>query len=121
MSTQWYRINRAVISLLLFSAATPGFANLEAQGPEYLVNTISSGYEATPHIAVDGNNQTLIVWTSENRLSGVGPTIKGQFYNQFGETIGPEKVLVDADQNIARIPEQNDYPCLLYTSPSPRD
>lgn len=115
MSTQWYRINRAVISLLLFSAATPSLANLEAQGPEYLVNTISSGYEATPHIAVDGSNQTLIVWTSENRLSDVGPAIKGQFYNQFGEAVGPEKTLVDADQNIARIPEQNDYPHIAMT------
>jgi len=115
LSTQWHRIKCGVISLLLFCAATPSLANLEAQGPEYLVNTISSGYEATPHIAVDGNNQTLIVWTSENRLSDVGPTIKGQFYNQFGETVGPEKVLVGADQNIARIPEQNDYPHIAMT------
>lgn len=115
MRNQWYRISRAVISMVLFSAAAPGFASLEAQGPEHLVNTTSSGYEATPHIAADGNNQTLIVWTSENRLSDVGPAIKGQFYNQFGEAVGPEKTLVDADQNIARIPEQNDYPHIAMT------
>lgn len=112
---QWHRIKRTVIALLLFIAAASSFADLEAQGPEYLVNTTSSGYEATPHIAVDGNNQTLIVWTSENRLSDVGPAIKGQFYNQFGEAVGPEKTLVDADQNIARIPKQNDYPHIAMT------
>ena len=58
---QWHRIKRTVIALLLFIAAASSFADLEAQGPEYLVNTTSSGYEATPHIAVDGNNQTWIV------------------------------------------------------------
>lgn len=115
LSIQWHRMKRTVIAILLFIAAAPSLASLEAQGPEHLVNTTSFGYEATPHIAVDGNNQTLIVWTSENRLSDVGPAIKGQFYNQFGEAVGPEKTLVDADQNIARIPEQNDYPQIAMT------
>ncbi|MEQ3722658.1 hypothetical protein [Alcanivorax sp.] len=115
VTTQWQHMKRAAFTFLLLSAATPGFANLSAQGPEYLVNTTSSGYEATPHIAVDGNNQQLIVWTSENRLSSDGPTIKGQFYNPFGESVGPEKTLVSAARNIARIPEQNDYPHIALT------
>lgn len=105
----------SAITTLFFISPLTAFAALEPQGPENLVNTTSSGYEATPYIVSDQNNNRLIVWSSEDRLINDGPAILGQFYNQYREAVGPEMTLVPPTANIARIPSANDYPHFAIT------
>jgi hypothetical protein len=53
----------ALLAAALSIVPSTSFSALEPLGPENLVNTTSSGYEATPHIVSDQNNNRLIVWT----------------------------------------------------------
>ncbi|MDF1636473.1 MULTISPECIES: hypothetical protein [Alcanivorax] len=105
----------ALLAAALSIVPSTSFSALEPLGPENLVNTTSSGYEATPHIVSDQNNNRLIVWTSEDRTKSDGPAILGQFYNQYREAVGPEMTLVPSTSNIARIPRANDYPHFAVT------
>ncbi|KGD65384.1 hypothetical protein Y5S_01277 [Alcanivorax nanhaiticus] len=101
---------------ILLSTTNLAQAALQPVGPEYLVNTTSSGYEATPLIANSSDNNTLIVWTSEAAYAESGSSIMGQFYNQYGEAEGAEKTLVGLSANIARISEQDNYAHIAMTS-----
>ncbi|MZR62374.1 hypothetical protein [Alcanivorax sp. DP30] len=117
MTFSHHLTNRKLLSIsYLMLASNLAQAALQPEGPEYLANTTSSGYEATPFIANDSDNNTLIVWTSEATYAESGVSIMGQFYNQYGETVGPEKTLVDESANIARVIEQDNYAHIAMTS-----
>ncbi|MEE2602229.1 MAG: hypothetical protein VX595_04110 [Pseudomonadota bacterium] len=113
-----HRLFCKILSVLITTftvAPSTAFSALEALGPEHLVNTTSSGYEATPHIVSNQNNHRLIVWSSEDRIENNGPAILGQFYNEHLEAVGPETTLVPSTANIARIPRADDYPHFAVT------
>jgi hypothetical protein len=58
-------------------------------GPEFQVNTYTTGFHGAPAIAVDSAGSTAVVWHSDGQ-DGSGLGIFGQRYNVFGGPIASE-------------------------------
>jgi hypothetical protein len=58
-------------------------------GPEFRVNTFTTGYQAEPSIAADPSGNFVVVWESEGP-DGSGFGVFGQRYAASGMPLGPE-------------------------------
>ena len=58
-------------------------------GPEFQVNTTTSGYQIYPDVALDASGNALFVWQTENVDGDMG-AIAGQRYDVLGNPVGPE-------------------------------
>lgn len=56
------------------------------QGPEFLVNTVTVGDQEFPAVAVDGDGDAVIVWTSDTNQDGSGKGVFGQQFEKFTNT-----------------------------------
>ena len=57
-------------------------------GPEFRVNTFTTGSQLAPAVAVDVGGTIVVVWESPQDGSGLG--VFAQRYNGFGLPVGPE-------------------------------
>ncbi len=77
--------------LVLIQPAT-GFAQtLSKEGPEFRVNTYTTGFQSSPKVAVGTRNQFVVTWGSEGSDgSDLGVSIQAQQFNQDGSRRGGE-------------------------------
>jgi hypothetical protein len=97
-----------------------------ALGPEFRVNTYTTGEQRFPSVAVDTSGNFVIVWDSATQ-DGSGESVFGQRYAGSGAPLGPEfrvnsyttgfqgypSVAVDASGNFVVVwhgPGQDEYP-----------
>jgi hypothetical protein len=60
-------------------------------GPEFRVNTYTTGYQAFPDVASDSSGNFVVVWESYlNDQDGSGSGVFGQRYDSSGAPLGPE-------------------------------
>jgi len=58
-------------------------------GPEFRVNTYTTGMQTNPSVASDASGNFVVVWTSEGQ-DGTGDGVFGQRYDASGGALGPE-------------------------------
>ena len=58
-------------------------------GPEFRVNTYTTGYQHDPAVASDSSGNFVVVWTSDGQ-DGSGNGVFGQRYDSSGAPLGPE-------------------------------
>ena len=59
-------------------------------GPEFRVNTYTTGDQARPSVAVDGTGNFVVAWTEYAVRDGSGSSIRAQRYNAAGSAAGAE-------------------------------
>ena len=59
------------------------------QGPEFQINTYTSGHQDHPRVAMDDDGAFVVVWESDGQ-DGSGASIYGQRYDHTGTSEGPE-------------------------------
>jgi hypothetical protein len=59
-------------------------------GPEFRVNTYTTGDQARPSVAVDGTGNFVVAWTEYAPRDGSGTSIQAQRYNSAGAAVGAE-------------------------------
>jgi hypothetical protein len=70
-------------------------------GPDYLINTYTTGLQDQPHIAPDPNGGFIAVWNSRGQ-DGSDDGIVGRRLDRFGAPVGPEffvNTFTTLDQN----------------------
>src|SRR6185295_10007224 len=81
------RTDFAVLIVLLLmprAAAAQG----DPLGPEFRVNTYTTGSQAAPSVAADSSGNFVVVWASDQDGSNLG--VFGQRYDSSGVPVGPE-------------------------------
>jgi hypothetical protein len=63
------------------------FGRVDA-GPEFRVNTYTTGYQADPSVAIDENGNFMVVWASDQEGAETG--VFGQRFAPSGAPLGPE-------------------------------
>src|SRR5687767_7471734 len=81
----------ATLATLLLGAAAPLCAqDLEAQGPEFRVNTSTTGRQGTAAVSADADGDFVVVWDSPGQDGTPTYGIFGQRYQSSGAPLGAE-------------------------------
>jgi hypothetical protein len=59
-------------------------------GPEFRVNTYTTGYQQNPSVAADNAGNFVVAWASGGEYGGPAPDIAGQRYASSGAPLGAE-------------------------------
>jgi hypothetical protein len=59
-------------------------------GPEFRVNTYTTGYQQNPSVAADSAGNFVVAWASGGGYGGPAPDIQGQRYASSGAPLGTE-------------------------------
>ena len=74
--------------LLVASSLRPARAQL--LGPEFQVNSYTTGYQSSPAVAADNAGSFVVVWASTGQAGGTYPDIFGQRFDPAGLPVGSE-------------------------------
>ena len=77
-------------SLWVLVAAPAAAQGLEAQGPEFQVNSYTLGSQALPSVAADVLGDFVVVWTGQGSGTDPNSGIQGQRYASNGVALGGE-------------------------------
>jgi hypothetical protein len=85
-------MRRALPVVVFVVLSFPGAAWPQGQpvGPEFLVNTYTTGVQGQPVAVVDSSGDFVVVWTSLPGQDGWGYGVFGQRYAGSGTPLGPE-------------------------------
>ena len=85
-------MRRALLVFVFAVVSFPTAAWPQGQpvGPEFLVNTYTTGDQGQPVAAMDSSGDFVVVWTSLAAQDGSGFGIFGQRYDSSGASAGPE-------------------------------
>lgn len=62
----------------------------QVYGPEFQVNTFTTGFQNRPAVAVAGTGEFVVVWGSQNQDGGAGYGVIGRLYDSLGAPLGGE-------------------------------
>jgi hypothetical protein len=86
-------MRRGVLLLFLSALSAPRTATPQGSplGPEFVVNTHTTGFQGSPAVAADSSGNFVVVWISLGQEGG-GPAsgVYGQRFAGSGEPLGPE-------------------------------
>jgi hypothetical protein len=85
-------MRRALLVFVFAVVSFPGAAWPQGQpvGPEFGINTYTTGVQGQPVAAMDPSDNFVVVWTSLPAQDGSGYGIFGQRYDSAGAPFGPE-------------------------------
>jgi hypothetical protein len=87
-------MNRIAFALLValvgLSAPRVALSQGEPLGPEFVVNTHTTGSQEAPAVAVDSSGNFIVVWMSLGQDGGGIAGVFGQRYDSSGAALGPE-------------------------------
>jgi hypothetical protein len=85
-------MRRALLVVVFAVLSFPGAAWPQGQpvGPEFLVNTYTTGDQGQPVAVMDPSGSFVVVWTSLPAQDGSGYGVFGQRYDGSGAPVGPE-------------------------------
>lgn len=67
-------------------------------GQEFLVNSLTSGSQRTPRVAMNASREFLVVW-EDPAVGGSDPDIRARRYNSSGNPFGSEIIVTSGDDN----------------------
>ena len=96
-------LHRPFLSIALLLAARAAWPQGDPLGPEFRVNTYTTGYQAFPVVAADASGAFVVVWASDGQ-DGSGFGVFGQRYDAGGAPLGSEFRVNTYTTNGQRVP-----------------
>jgi hypothetical protein len=81
---------RALVLIALVLVPSAAWTQGMPLGPEFRINSYTTGMQALPHVASDAAGNFVVVWEGSQGQDGSGAGIFGQRYDNSGTPVGPE-------------------------------
>ena len=85
-------VRRAMAVLVMLTALAGLAAGQDAVGPEFRVNSYTTGSQERPRVSADADGNFVVVWRSENR-DGSSLAVVGRRFDRLGNPRGEEFVV----------------------------